>query len=86
MDHDVLAMIQDSLSRIEHRQDKLAAQVAGIDTRLAVIEAQVRETVELKNQVDSLTAAKNKVLGAKEIAIGVISSAISAAGIWFGVH
>lgn len=82
MGTDTNEIIYDTLVRIEKKCDEQAQQINQIDRRLAVLEANAEEQRRVSDRLAALEADKNKVMGAKEIAIGIVSAVISGTGIF----
>lgn len=82
MGTDTNEIIYDTLVRIEKKCDEQAQQINQIDRRLAVLEANAEEQRRISDRLAALEADKNKVMGAKEIAVGIVSAVISGAGIF----
>lgn len=82
MGTDTNEIIYDTLVRIEKKCDAQAQQINQIDRRLAVLEANAEEQRRVADRLAALEADKNKVMGAKEIAVGIVSAVISGAGIF----
>jgi hypothetical protein len=82
MGTDTNEIIYDTLVRIEKKCDEQAQQINQIDRRLAVLEANAEEQRRVSDRLAALEADKNKVMGAKEIAVGIVSAIVSGAGIF----
>nr|UWG12049.1 MAG: hypothetical protein [Bacteriophage sp.] len=82
MGTDTNEIIYDTLVRIEKKCDAQAQQINQIDRRLAVLEANAEEQKRQADRLAALEADKNKVMGAKEIAVGIVSAIVSGAGIF----
>lgn len=82
MGTDTNEIIYDTLVRIEKKCDRQAQQINQIDRRLAVLEANAEEQRRVSDRLAALEADKNKVIGAKEIAVGIVSAIVSGAGIF----
>lgn len=82
MGTDTNEIIYDTLVRIEKKCDEQAQQINQIDRRLAVLEANAEEQRRVSDRLAALEADKNKVIGAKEIAVGIVSAIVSGAGIF----
>lgn len=82
MGTDTNEIIYDTLVRIEKKCDEQAQQINQIDRRLAVLEANAEEQRRISDRLAALEADKNKVMGAKEIAVGIVSAIVSGAGIF----
>ncbi|WP_337571482.1 hypothetical protein [Mitsuokella jalaludinii] len=82
MGTDTNEIIYDTLVRIEKKCDEQAQQINQIDRRLAVLEANAEEQRRVSDRLAALEADKNKVMGAKEIAIGIVSAVISGTSIF----
>lgn len=82
MGTDTNEIIYDTLVRIEKKCDEQAQQINQIDRRLAVLEANAKEQKRQSDRLAALEADKNKVMGAKEIAVGIVSAVVSGAGIF----
>lgn len=82
MGTDTNEIIYDTLVRIEKKCDEQAQQINQIDRRLAVLEANAEEQRRVSDRLAALEADKNKVMGAKEIAVSIVSAIVSGAGIF----
>lgn len=79
MADDVIKMIIENLRRIEEKQDTHTAQLAKIDSRLAVVEAKMVQQEAINKRVQELEALKDRGLGVKQIAAWLIATGIAVA-------
>ena len=79
MADDVIKMIIENLRRIEGKQDTHTAQLAKIDSRLAVVEEKMGEQVAINKRVQELEALKDRGIGIKQIVAWTIATGIAVA-------
>ena len=79
MADDVIKMIIDNLRRIEEKQDTHTAQLAKIDSRLAVVEAKMVQQEAINKRVQELEALKDRGLGVKQIVAWLVATGIAVA-------
>ena len=79
MADDVIKMIIENLRRIEEKQDTHTAQLAKIDSRLAVVEAKMVQQEAINKRVQELESLKDRGLGVKQIAAWLIATGIAVA-------
>lgn len=79
MADDVIKMIIENLRRIEEKQDTHTAQLAKIDSRLAVVEAKMAQQEAINRRVQELEALKDRGIGVKQIVAWMIATGIAVA-------
>ena len=79
MADDVIKMIIENLRRIEGKQDTHTAQLAKIDSRLAVVEEKMGQQKAINKRVQELEALKEQGLGVKQIVAWLIATGIAVA-------
>ena len=79
MADDVIKMIIENLRRIEGKQDTHTAQLAKIDSRLAVVEEKMGQQEGINKRVQELEALKDRGIGVKQIFAWLIATGIAVA-------